>query len=213
MACGATTVSGCASTNRFGTPIETFSTATTAAAASFKAIDTQVAAQYTTINEDAAVKAGRVEAASGECQLTSKACAIVYQKRGADLRRLHLLANAKIGRIYKWCRSLCDCSESIEKADASANIQTALNQGLAAISTMAGQLTLQLEWPYLQSKNRWRARRVGPLADIEFFETPGPPNRHTNSRACYSARLSQLLMQKSNLRVRRTSLHLKPRLE
>jgi hypothetical protein len=138
LACSSVTLGGCAETNQFGPPIETFSTASTNAAASFKAIDTQVAAQYTTTSEDAAAKIGRVEPASGDCQLTSKGCVIVYRSGGQTNAVYASSLMPKSVAFMNGVAAYASALNAIEKADASANVQTALNQGLAAISTMAG---------------------------------------------------------------------------
>ncbi len=142
LACSVLAIGGCANTSQFGPQIATFSNAATGAAASFTVIDAQGAARYTAISEDAAVKSGRVEAPPGDCQLTSKGCAIVYRNGGQTSAVYQFSLMPKSVAFMTGVAAYANALNAIEKADASADIEAALNQGLVAISTVAGAMNV-----------------------------------------------------------------------
>ena len=135
---------GCASPNQLQTPISNFATAATSAATSFTAIDSQGAANLSSLHQAEALTVKRVNAPPDQCAVGDKACRLYYVKSPDTTHKPLYYASLmpKSVAFINGIKDYANALNALEKADATADVQSAYSDAMGAITAVAGALNV-----------------------------------------------------------------------
>jgi hypothetical protein len=138
------TACGCANTNTFQQPIAAFSTATSEAASAIQAYDSRGAKDLTSLRQQEALKNKRIFVEDDTCTSLSKSCVLTVQP--GDLPAAKRLNNTTViphtAAFMTGIRDYAAALGGITKADASADVKSALGKALGALSGLSSTLDL-----------------------------------------------------------------------
>jgi hypothetical protein len=137
-------LSGCADTDQFQAPIASFAAAADSSATSFSALDAASAANLTALRQAEALQVKRVAYAGSDCALTSKGCSLYFrQGTGSDPKPVYVASVVpKSVAFINGIRDYANALNQLEKADATADVQSAFSSAMGTVSAVAGALNL-----------------------------------------------------------------------
>ncbi len=129
---------GCVDPGQFQQPIATFASASDTAATSFSTLDSESAAKLSAIEQRKAIALKHVAWSGTECNYDATACTLFIKPNGVETPIVYTSLMPKSVAFVNGIRDYAKALDDLEKADATAQVQSAFSDALSAAAVVAG---------------------------------------------------------------------------